>query len=88
MHPSSPFSVTLDQMFGSTHLAHLVWIISSCEVATSKSLCARINMQLISLSIHGIESFFGSLVNVIHIKCCYACMKSAMEVKICELIVH
>ena len=30
-------------------------------------------------------SYFGSLVNVIHIKCCYAC---AMEVKICELIVH
>ena len=84
MHPTSPFSVTLDQMFGSTHLAHLVCIISSCEVATSKRLCVRI----ISLSIHGIESYFGSLVNVIHIKCCYACMKSAMEVKICELIVH
>ena len=33
-------------------------------------------------------SYFGSLVNVIHIKCCYACMKIAMEVKICELIVH
>ena len=33
-------------------------------------------------------SYFGSLVNVIHIKFCYACMKSAMEVKICELIVH
>ena len=33
-------------------------------------------------------SYFGSLVNVIHIKCCYASMKSTMEVKIRELIVH
>ena len=31
-------------------------------------------------------SYFGSLVSVMHIKCCYACMKSAIEVKICELI--
>ena len=57
MHPSSPFSVTLDQMFGSTHLAHLVCIISSCVVATSKRLCVRIKLHLISLSIHGIEGF-------------------------------
>ena len=33
-------------------------------------------------------SYFGSLVNVIHIKCFYASMKSAMGVKIYELIVH
>ena len=41
---------------------------------------------MITLSIEG--SYFGSLVNVIHIKCCYASLKIAMEVKICELIVH
>ena len=33
-------------------------------------------------------SYFGSLVNVIHIKYCYASMKSTMGVKIRELIVH
>ena len=87
MRPSSLFSVNLDQMFGSSLLVNLVCINSSCVVATSKRLCVR----LISLSIHGTEGFiqlFWVLVNVIHIKCCYACMKSAMEVKICELIVH
>ena len=85
MHPSSLFSVNLDQMFGSSLLVNLVCIISSCVVATSRRLCVRIKLQL---SIHGSFSYFGSLVNVIHIKCCYACMKSAIEVKICELIVH
>ena len=89
MHPSSPFSVNLDQMFGSSLLANLVCIISSCVVATSKRLCVRIKLQMISLSIHCIEgSYLGSLVNVMHIKCCYTSMKSAMEVKVCELIVH
>ena len=34
MHLSSPFSVNLDQMFGSSLLANLVCIISSCVVAT------------------------------------------------------
>ena len=43
---------------------------------------------MILLSIYCFEGYLGSLVNVMHIKCCYACMKSAMEVKICELIVH
>ena len=33
-------------------------------------------------------SYFGSLVTVMHIKCCYASMKSDMEVKICEVIVY
>ena len=76
-------------MFGSSLLANLACIISSCVVATYKRLCVRIKLQLISLSIHGIEGFsFGSLVNVLHIKCFYASMKSAMEVKICELIVY
>ena len=33
-------------------------------------------------------SYFRSLVNIIHIRCCYSSMKCAMGVKICELIVH
>ena len=57
MDPSSLFSVNLDQMFGSSLLVNLVCIISSCVVATSKRLCVRIKIQLISLSIHGIEGF-------------------------------
>ena len=76
-------------MFGSSFLANLVCIISSCVVATSKRLCVRIKLQMILLSIHCIEGrYFGSLVNVMDIKCCYATLKIAMEVKICELIVH
>ena len=91
MYPSSLFSVNLHHMFGSSLLVNLVCIISSCVVATSKRLCVRIKLQMISLSIHALKdsfSYFGSLVNVIHIKCCYASMKSTMEVKIRELIVH
>ena len=58
-----------------------VWYISN-----SKILYVRMKQHMILLSIHCIEgSYFGSLVNVMHIKCCYASMKSAMEVKICEL---
>ena len=69
--------------------SNLVCIISSCVVASSKRLCIVIKLKMILLSIHCIEgSYFGSLVNVMHIKCCYASMKSAMEVKICELRVH
>ena len=54
MHPSSLFSVNLDQMFGSSLLVNLVCIISLCVVATSKRLCVSIKLQL---SIHGIEGF-------------------------------
>ena len=78
MYSNSLFSVNLDQMFSSSLLANLVCIISSCVVATSKRLCVRIKLQMILLSIHCIEgSYFGTLVNVMHIKCCYASMKSA-----------
>ena len=89
MHPSSLFSVNIDQMFGSSLPENFMCIISSCVLATSKRLCVRIKLQMISLSIHCIESsYFGSLVNIMHIKCCYTSMKSAMEVNICELIVY
>ena len=89
MHSNSLFTVNLDQMFSSSLLANLVCIISSCEVATSKRLCVKIKLQMISLSIHCIEgSYFGSVVNIMHIKCCCTSMKSAMEVNICELIVY
>ena len=89
MHSNSLFSVNLDQMFSSSLLANLVCIISSCVVATSKRLCVRIKLRMILLSIQCIEgSYFGSLVNVMHIKCCYTSMKSAMEVNVCELIVR
>ena len=78
MHPSSLFSVNLDQIFGSSLLANLVCIISSCVVANSKRLCVRIKLRMISLSSHCIEgSYFWTLVNVMRIKCCYASMKSA-----------
>ena len=81
--------MNLGQMFGSSLLVNLVCIISSCVVATSKRLCVRIKLQLISfMALKDSFSYFGSLVKVIHIQCCYASMKSAMEVKICELIVH
>ena len=40
------------------------------------------------MALKDLFSYFGSLVNVMHIKCCYSSMKSAMEVKIRELIVH
>ena len=86
MHPSSLFSVNLDKMFGSSLLENFMCIISSCVVATSKRLCVKIKLQMISLSIHC--SYFGSLVNIMHIKCCCTSMKSAMEVNICELIVY
>ena len=34
-------------------------------------------------------SYFGSLVNIIHIKCCYAFMKIAIYgSEVCELIAH
>ena len=65
MHPSSLFSVNLDQILGSSLLENFVCIISSCVVATSKRLCVRIKLQMISLSIHCIEgSYFGLLVNI------------------------
>ena len=40
------------------------------------------------MALKDLFSYFGSLVNVMHIKCCYSSVNSAMEVKICELIVH
>ena len=87
MHPSSLISVNLYQLFSSSLLANLcASLVHDCVVA---KLCVRIKLQMISLSIHCIEgSYFGSLVNIMHIKCCYTSMKSAMEVKICELIVY
>ena len=90
MHPSSLFSVNLDQMFGSSLLVNLVCIISSCMCGShfQKIMCK--NQTTIEHSWHLKNSFsyFGSLVSIMHIKCCYTFMKSAMEVKICELLIH